>query len=79
MEKAEMTRAELEALVLAELHAIPDCEGAAHVTVIPYGDFRVSANWEVASFDRGLSEWGCCERALCTIVESLQQRFDISR
>jgi hypothetical protein len=77
MEKAEMTKAELEFAVLAELRARPDCEGAVHVTVIPYDDFRISANWQVASFDPGVSEWGRCERALCAIVQSLQQRFDI--
>ena len=77
MEKAEMTRAELEFVVLAELRASPDCEDAVHVTVVPYIDFRASANWQVASFDPGISEWSCCERALCAIVQSLQQRFDI--
>jgi len=77
MEKAEMTKAELEFVVLAELRATPDCEDAVHVTVVPYNDFRASANWQVASFDPGGSEWSCCERALCAIVQGLQQRFDI--
>jgi hypothetical protein len=75
--KASKTTTELEALVLAELHAVPGCEGVAHVTVIPYDDYRVQSTWEVASFDLGASEWGHCERALCAIVSSLQKRFDI--
>jgi hypothetical protein len=77
-ERACRTAAELEALVLAQLHALPECEGAVHVTVVPYDDGRTSSSWEVASFDRGSSEWGSCERALCAIVHDLQQRFDIS-
>ena len=75
--KAQLTSGELEALVLAELRSIPDCEGVVHVTVIPYGDFRVSSNWEVASFDPGASDWSCCELALCAVVERLQQKFDL--
>jgi hypothetical protein len=77
-DKALKTASELEALVLAELHALPECQGAVHVTVVPYDDFRTSSTWEVASFNRGTSEWGSCERALCAIVHDLQQRFDIS-
>jgi hypothetical protein len=79
MDKSPKTAMELEALVLAKLHAIPACDGARHVTVIRYDDFRVSANWQVASFNPGTSEWGPCESALCSIVGDLQQRFDVSR
>ena len=79
MDKAPKTTKQLEVLVLAELHAIPEYEGVVHVTVIPYDDYRVSATWEVASFDPGTSEWSRCERALCAIVKGLQQKFDISR
>jgi hypothetical protein len=75
--KTQVTSGELEALVLAELRSMPDCEGVVKVTVIPYSDFRVSANWEVASFDPGASDWSCCELAMCAIVERLQQRFDL--
>jgi hypothetical protein len=78
-DKAPRTAAELEALVLAELQALPECEGAVHVTVVPYDDVRAASNWQVASFDRGSSEWGSCEQALCTIVHDLQQRFEINR
>jgi hypothetical protein len=49
----------------------------AHVTVIPYDDYRIQSTWEVASFDLGASEWGYCERALSAIVSSLQKRFDL--
>jgi hypothetical protein len=34
------TRTELEALVLAELRAAPQCGGALHATVVPYDDYR---------------------------------------
>ena len=79
MDKSPKTAMELEALVLAQLHAIPECKDARHVTVIRYDDFRASSNWQVASFNPGTSEWGRCELALCTIVSDLQQRFDVSR
>jgi hypothetical protein len=65
-------------MVLAELLAVPECGGARHVTVTPYSDHRVSSTWEVASFDPGTSDWGRRERALCTIVNNLQQQFDFA-
>ena len=77
--QAAKTRTELEALVLAELRAAPQCGSAVHVTVVPYDNYRVPAIGEVASFDPGTSEWEECERALCDIVSRLQQRFDIAR
>jgi hypothetical protein len=79
MDKASKTTTELEVLVLAELHAIPGCQGVAHVTVIPHDDYRVQSTWEVASFDQGTSDWSHCERALCGLVSRLQKRFDVSR
>ena len=78
MDKSPKTRTQLEALVLAELRAAPQCGGAVHVTVVPYGDHRVPATWEVASFNSGTSRREECERELCDIVRRLQQRFDIS-
>ena len=77
-DKSPKTRTELEALVLARLHAASQCGGASHVTVVPYADHRITANWEVASFNPGTSEWEKCERALCEIVSRLQQCFDLS-
>jgi hypothetical protein len=79
MDKSPKTRTELEALVLAELRAAPECGGALHVTVVPYDDYRVPATWEVASFDPGTSEREKCEHALCDIVSRLQQCFDVSQ
>ena len=78
-DKSPKTRAELEALVLAELRAVPQCGGALHVTVVAHDDYRVPATWEVASFNPGTSEQEQCELALCDIVSRLQQRFDISQ
>jgi hypothetical protein len=77
--KSPKTRTELEALVLARLRAAPQCSGASHVTVVPYADHRVTATWEVASFNPGISEWEKCERVLCEIVSRLQQCFDLSQ
>ena len=77
-EKLPKTKTELEALVLAELRAAPQCGAAVHVTVVPYDDYRVGATWEVASCNPGASAPEACERALCDIVSRLQQRFDIA-
>ena len=68
MNKSPKTRMELEALVLIELRAAPQCSGAVHVTVVAYDDYRVGATWEVASCNPGTSAPEHCERALCNIV-----------
>jgi len=78
-DKSPKTRTELEALVLTELRAMPQCSGALHVTVVRYDDYRVPCTWEVASFDPGTSKREECERALCDIVSRLQQCFDVSQ
>jgi hypothetical protein len=78
-EKSPKTRAELEALVLAELRTAPQCGDALHVTVVAYDDYRVPATWEVASFNPGASERETCERAVCDIVSRLQRCFDVSQ
>ena len=77
-DKSPKTKAELEALVLAELRVAPDCGGAVHVTVVAFDDYRVPATWEVASCNPGTSAPEACERALCDIVSRLQQHFDIA-
>ena len=78
MDKSAKTRTELETLVLAQLRAVPQCAGAVHVTVVAYDDYRVPATWEVASFNPGTSERESCEHALCDIIRSLQNNFDVS-
>ena len=78
MNKSPKTRMELEAFVLTELRAAPQCSGAVHVTVVAYDDYRVGATWEVASCNPGTSAPEHCERALCNIVRRLQQHFDIT-
>jgi hypothetical protein len=77
-DKPPKTKAELEDLVLAELRAASGCDGAVHVTVVAYDDYRVGATWEVASCNPGASAPEDCERALCDIVRRLQQDFDIA-
>jgi hypothetical protein len=77
-DKSPRTRTELEAMVLARLRAVPQCEGALHVTVVPYDDYTVPATWEVASFNPGTSEREPCERALRDIIRGLQDSFDVS-
>jgi hypothetical protein len=77
-DKSPKTKAELEALLLAELRAVSQCNGVVHVTVVPYDDYRAPATWEVASCNPGTSAPEACERALCEIVCRLQQHFDIA-
>jgi hypothetical protein len=78
-EKLPKTKTELdEALVLAELRAASGCDGAVHVTVVAYDDYRIGATWEVASCNAGTSAPEACERALCDIIRRLQQHFDIA-
>jgi hypothetical protein len=77
-DKAPKTRAELADSVLAELRAALGCDGAVHVTVVAYDDYRVGATWEVASCNPDTSAPEACERALCDIVRRLQQHFDIA-
>ena len=77
-DKSPKTKAQLEALVLTELRAASGCDGAVHVTVVAYDDYRVGATWEVASCNPGTSAPEECERALCEIVGRLQQHFDIA-
>src|SRR5262249_15929600 len=74
-DKSPKTKAELEALVLTELCAASGCDGAVHVTVVAYDDYRTL---EVASCNPGTSAPEECERALCEIVGRLQQHFDIA-
>ena len=78
-DRSPKTRAELEALVLAELRTVPQCRDAKHATVIPYDDYRVPATWQVASCDPGASDPVECERALGDIILRLQHRFDIAQ
>jgi len=77
-DKSPKTKAELEAFVLVELRAAPQCGGAVHVTVVPFDDYRVGATWDVASCNAGTSAPEAYERALCDIVRRLQQDFDIA-
>jgi hypothetical protein len=78
-EKERRTKAELEALVLAELHGQPQCADVRHVTVVAHDDYRLPATWEVASFNPGTSDQVECERTLIDIISRLQKHFDISQ
>jgi hypothetical protein len=69
MDKSPKTKPELEALVLAELRAAPQCGSAVHVTVVAYLRLPVSTR----AF-RAREEWDCA-----TSLSSLQRRFDIAR
>jgi hypothetical protein len=78
MDKSLRTREQLEALVLADLRAVPGCEAVSHVTVVAYDNYRVPTTWEVASFSAGQSNPEDCERVLADIIKRLQERFDVS-
>src|SRR5262245_62214243 len=66
-DKSPKTKAELEALVLAELRAASDCGGAVNDTVVAYDDYGVDATWEVVSCNAGTSVPEATTPELCAI------------
>jgi hypothetical protein len=78
MTKVIKDRAELEAMVLAELRQMPHCEDACSVTVIGLDDERVEATWDVSNFNAGESVEDSCEAALRALLPGLQRQFDLA-
>jgi hypothetical protein len=77
MPKTTKTRAELEAIVLAEVRNVRHCEDARQVTVIGLDDDGFDATWAVSNFNPGESDLQSCEDALHFIVPRLQNQFDL--
>ena len=76
MAKERKTRAEIAALIMAELKPIDGCEGAKSVTVwnVKGPDY----SWYVASYNPGEADRGSMGRALSVIVPRLQSKLDLA-
>lgn len=79
MDKLPMTKEEIERLVVAALHAFPDCEGALHVDVVPVDDYTSAVTWTVARFKSRSSDGEVCDSALQLIVPRFQRAYDMVR
>jgi len=77
MDKAPMTKQEIEQLLIAELHTFPGCEETLHVAIVPIEDHAKDATWTVARFNCGSSDGEACDRALHRIVPRLQRMYDM--
>jgi hypothetical protein len=77
MDKAPMTKQEIERLLIAELHSFPDCEEALHVVIVPIEDRANDATWTVTRFNYGNSDGEACDRALHRIVPRFQRMYDM--
>jgi hypothetical protein len=76
MAKRKKSRAELEAIVLAELRQTLNCADISNVVVV--GSKHGGFTWEVESYIAARSPFLHCEQALRTIVPRLQAAYDLS-
>jgi hypothetical protein len=79
MDKLPMTKEEIERLIVADLHAFPDCGKAFGVVVAPVVDYVSAATWTVVRFHAGGSDGEACDRALQHIVPLFQRIYDLVR
>jgi hypothetical protein len=79
MDKLPVTKQEIERLLIAELHAFPDCEKALQIDVVPIVDYTNTATWTVSRFNHGKSCGEACDRALQHIVPRFQRVYDMVR
>jgi hypothetical protein len=76
--RAPKSRAEIEQLLLCELQATEDCEGAKGIAVIGYDDRDEDGpNWTIAAFNSGSASDYICERALINIVTRFQRFYEL--
>jgi hypothetical protein len=73
--KQTKSRAELEAIVLAELRETLNCEDISSVVVVP--SKHDGFTWEVGSYIADHSPFLDCEQALKRIVPRLQAVYDL--
>jgi hypothetical protein len=76
MAKRKKSRAELEAIVLAELRQTLNCTDVSSVVVV--GSKHGAFTWEVESYIAARSPFLHCEQALRTIVPRLQAAYDLA-
>ena len=79
MDKAPLTKEEIERLLIADLRTFPNCGRAVRVIVVAIADHADAASWTVSCFDHGRSDGEACDRALQHIVPRFQRVYDLVR
>jgi hypothetical protein len=77
MERFPKSRAEIESLVLQELQASENCEGAVGISVVAWISPANEANWTIAAYKPGTSNKYECELALEHILPRLQGFYEL--
>jgi hypothetical protein len=75
--KIPKTKAEIQALIMAELRDVAECKEARAVMVVPILDDDSGVSWTVSCFNRGTSDAYACDRALQRIVPHYQRLYDL--
>jgi hypothetical protein len=70
-------KAEIEQLIVAEMHGFTDCANALGVVVVPVMGHDRIATWTVSSFNPAKSDAEACDGALQLIVPRFQRAYDI--
>ena len=77
IERSPKSRVEIECLVLRELQASENCEGAAGISIVGWKASWNEANWTVAAYKPGTSGKDECDLALQRIVPRLQGFYEL--
>jgi hypothetical protein len=72
-QKSAKSAAELESMIMAELHEHPECESAGVAVIRPSG-----VAWDAVLIREGPQISDPCESRLAEITSRLRQEFDLS-
>jgi len=78
MNKPQKTRAELEAMIVAEVRCRRHCEGFKSIVIYRLDDRSVPFNWSTGPCDYGEAGRDSCEAALREIISLLQAQCDLA-
>ncbi len=76
-EKSPKSRAEIEALLIADLRDVAGCEHIGQIVVVPMPGSGDGANWTVKCCNRGRFNEAACDHALQEIVPRLQGFYEL--
>ena len=79
MDKMPLTKAEIEQLLIAELHDFAGCEEVSDIVVVPIDDRTGRNTWTVSRFNHGDLDADVCDRALRYVVPRFQRMYDMVR
>jgi hypothetical protein len=79
MPNQHVTQKSLSALLLAQLHKMPEMRSVSNISIfrLPNGAQENGANWTVASFDAGNAKQVAVVRALRPLVAAVQRSHGI--